>query len=126
MKGTRILRFHSLWAVTSKRQTDTWVSVTVPIGYANMWNGRECSLEAGLISHSNTENKEIHGDEQLAMPGKNRSLELEHYWSFIGKANVDIDSVSVGQQTSSIWACWQDYPLYSCLISLNLIRFNAH
>lgn len=96
MKGIRILRFYFLWVVILKRQIDIWVSVTVFIGYVNMWNGRECLLEVGLISYSNTENKEIYGDEQLVMFGKNRLLELEYYWSFIGKVNVDIDLVSVG------------------------------
>lgn len=46
------------------------------------------------------------------MPSKNHSLELEQLGSRTGKASVDIDSGSVGQQPSSIWAHrhWQDHP----------------
>ena len=46
------------------------------------------------------------------MPSKNHSLEREQLGSRIGKASVDTDSVSAGQQPLSIWAhChWQDHP----------------
>jgi hypothetical protein len=54
----------------------------------------------------------------LAMPRKTHSLDLEQYWSFIGKAEVTVDSLSIGQHTSRI----QDHPLYICFICFTLIR----
>ena len=48
----------------------------------------------------------------LVTPRKHRSWELEQPGSPVGKASVDIDSVTSGQQPLSLWAhChWQDHP----------------